>query len=151
MGGMPATSDDVAAFVQCFADGWRQPAPHAWDTILDQDVRLVQPLLANGRGLRLWHRQVARLLRLAPDLHLEVLRWAAGDAVVFIEFRATGTVGGCPLSWTGVDRFVLAGGKAVERRSFFDPGPLAVQLARHPAAVARLIRAGLSRLVDRSG
>jgi len=130
MGGMPAASQDIAGFVQCFADGWRQPTPHAWDTILDEDVRLVQPLLANGRGLRLWHRQVTRLLQLAPDLHLDVLGWAAADDLVFIEFRATGTVGGHRLTWTGVDRFVLADGKAIERRSFFDPGPLAVQIAQ---------------------
>ena len=74
---------------------------------------------------------------------------AAGDDLVFIEFRATGTVGGLQLTWTGVDRFLLAGGKAIERQSFFDPGPLAVRIARHPAAVTHLVRAALRQLVNR--
>jgi hypothetical protein len=51
-----------------------------------------------------------------------------------------------PTAWRAVDRLTLRDGLLVERRSFFDPGPLLVDVLTRPRAWPRFVRAQLVRL-----
>ena len=51
---------------------------------------------------------------LMPDISLEVRNWAAREDVVFIEYELSATVGGKPLTWTGIGRFKLRGERAFD-------------------------------------
>lgn len=137
-----ADGQEVAAdFVERFAAWWRQPDLARTDLLLADEVRLVQPLVppSEGRGAAI--REFERLFALIPDLRATVHRWAADGDIVFIEFTLHGTLGGKPLSWGAVDRFLLRDGLAVERVAYFDSAPLAVQLALRPRSWPQVARA----------
>jgi len=115
------------------------------------DVVLIQPLMPKAVGRKQCEEGFARLFRHIPDLHATVKRWAAVEPdVVFIEFTLAGTFGGRPIEWDAVDRFVLRDGLALERISYFDSLPLAIEMALRPRGWRQLATAGfrpqLSRL-----
>jgi ketosteroid isomerase-like protein len=69
------------------------------------------------------------VLKMLPDLLIEVIRWApTGDAVI-IEWKATATVAGQPLSWTGVDRFNVRGDRMYQANVYWDTRGLAERIA----------------------
>ena len=47
---------------------------------------------------------------------------------------------GRPLSWRVCDRVMLLDGVAIERESYFDPGPLIAAIARTPRAWPKFAR-----------
>ena len=140
------SSGDAAAFVRAFAEGWAGPHVDRLVDLLHPHVRLVQPLFPPTIG-----HDAARatffgpLMRFLPDTRLEVDRWSAAGEVVMIEWTASATLAGRPLRWSGVDRFLLDGGRAVERVAYFDAVPLLVAMLRHPACWTAFLRSGLAR------
>ena len=137
-------SFDFSTTVEQFAAGWRNPNPHAWDGLLAADVELTQPLLRDGRGISVWHGEVARLLAFIPDLRGEVLGWAGRGDTLFIDLQLRGSAGGRPVSFRAVDRLTISvSGTVVRRESFFDPLPLSATLARRPRAWLRWWRSGI--------
>jgi hypothetical protein len=137
---------DAAQFVRAFGDGWAGPHADQLLALLDARVRLVQPIFPPTSG-----HEAARatffgpLVRFLPDLRLEVDRWSAADEVVMIEWTASATLAGRPLRWSGVDRFLLAGGRAVERVAYFDALPLLVAILRRPSCWLAFLRSGMAR------
>ena len=57
----------------------------------------------------------------------------------------TATVGGRPLRWSGVDRFLLVEGRATERVSWFDGVPLFLAMLSRPACWPAFWRSGVAR------
>lgn len=137
---------DAGRFVQAFADGWSGPYPDQLLALLDPRVRLVQPIFPPTVG-----HETARttffgtLVRFLPDVRLEVDRWSAAGDLVMIEWTASATLAGRPLRWSGVDRFLLAGDRAVERVAYFDALPLVVAILRHPSCWLAFLRSGMAR------
>ncbi|MEO3876592.1 nuclear transport factor 2 family protein [Nonomuraea sp. B12E4] len=130
--------------VDAFACGWRKPHPHAWDELLAPDVHLEQPFLESGHGRSVWHRGVAQLLALIPDLAGVVHGWAGDDDTLYIDVELTGTIGGRSLSVRAIDRLTLDGnGLVTARRSYLNPLPLAAAIAARPTAWPRWWRSGL--------
>jgi ketosteroid isomerase-like protein len=129
---------EVAAdFVRRFAEFWRAPAPERLGTVLAERVRLSAPMVPTTNTLAEGEQAFADLFRLIPDLTAEVHRWGATEDGVLIEFTASGTAAGGPVSWRGVDRFTLGeDGLATERDTFFDSLALALTVARRPRAWA---------------
>ena len=129
-----AGESGAADFARRFAEFWEAPSPERLATVLAPRVRLVAPMTPRTHTLEDGKRVFADLLELVPDLTGEVRRWGATADGVLIEFTLSGTVGGGPLSWHAVDRFVLGeDGLATERVSYFDPAPIALAVARRPA------------------
>jgi ketosteroid isomerase-like protein len=116
-------------FVAAFADAWARSDPDRLAALLADDVRLEQPLLAPLVGREQARESFRQLFAALPDLRAEVDRWSATGDLLFIEFTFSATVGGRPLRWTAVDRFLLSDGLAVERASYFDPSPLTQALS----------------------
>ena len=129
------TTENAADFVERFRDFWSSPVPERLDIVLSQDVVLAAPAMPTTQGLAEAKLAWAGLLGLIPDLSTEVVRWAASDDGVFIEFTLSGTVAGSEITWPAVDRFVLnEDGLASERVGYFDPSPLLAAMAGpHPA------------------
>ena len=48
---------------------------------------------------------------------------------MLIEFSASATVDGRPLTWQGADRFTLDGERCISGRSYFDTAPLLAAVA----------------------
>ncbi len=127
-------------FVDAFERFWQSPSVDALDGLLTEDVVLRQPLAPTSRGLAAGKRAFAQIFTAVPDLHAVVDRWTATEDGVLIEFRLMGTVGGRPIEWPVIDRFVLRNGMAVERRGYFDPTPLLRAFLTSPTSWARFLR-----------
>jgi ketosteroid isomerase-like protein len=132
----------AAEFVRRFEGAWATSKVEALLELLTEDVVLVQPGMPSTEGKEAARKVFARLLRLIPDLHVEVHRWAARDEVVFIEFTLVGTFGGREVSWPAVDRFLIRDGLAAERLSYFDPLQPLLATATRPKGWGRLLRSG---------
>jgi ketosteroid isomerase-like protein len=141
-----AADFDAARFVQAFADGWAGPHADRLLDLLDAHVRLVQPIFPPTTG-----RDAARadffapLVRFLPDVRLEVDRWTASGDIVMIEWTGSATLAGRPLRWSGIDRFIISGGRAIERVAYFDAVPLLVAVLRHPSCWPAFLRSGMAR------
>jgi hypothetical protein len=128
-------NESAEDFVRRFEEFWRAPAPERLDTVLAQQVRLSAPMVPTTHTLAEGKQAFADLFELIPDMTAEVHRWGATEDGVLIEFTASGTAGGAPVSWRAVDRFTLgADGLATERATYFDSLPLVLTLARRPRA-----------------
>ena len=132
----------AAEFVRRFDSAWATSSADALLEILTDDVVLIQPGMPSTQGKEAARKAFTKLLRLIPDLHVEVHRWAARDEVVFIEFTLVGTFGGREVSWPAVDRFLLRGDLAAERVSYFDPMQPLLATATRPRGWGRLVRSG---------
>lgn len=137
---------DGARFVRAFAEAWAGPHVERLVALLDPRIRLVQPIFPLSTGREAAEGTFFRpLLRFLPDLRIEVDRWSASGDTVMIEWTGCATLAGRPLRWSGVDRFVLADGRAVERVSYFDALPLLVAMLRHPSCWPAFLRSGMAR------
>jgi len=58
-----------------------------------------------------------------------VIRWAPTGDSVLVEWRASATVAGQPVSWTGVDRFGVRGERMYEARVYWDTRQVAEMIA----------------------
>ena len=133
-------------FVRAFAEGWAGPHLERLMELLHPDVRLVQPLFPTVSGHEAVEATFFRpLVRFLPDVRLEVKRWSAAGDTVMIEWTGRATLAGRPLVWSGVDRFLLADGRAVERVAYFDALPLLVAVLRHPSCWPAFVRSGMAR------
>ena len=71
---------------------------------------------------------VRAIKALMPDISLEVANWAANNDVVFVEYEVSGTLAGRPLSWTGIGRFKLRGGRMIDAIGRWDNLELLAQI-----------------------
>lgn len=133
-------------FVDRFARFWARPSLDGFATVLAPGATLHQPLAPTMRGLAQVRAGFAPVFAWLPDLRGEVDRWSADGDVVFIEFRLRATLGGRPVEWPLIDRFVVGpDGLAVERLTYFDPLPLVLATVARPAGWWRFWRSGAAR------
>ena len=139
-----------ARVLEAFARGWDTPDPHAWDSLMAEDIELNQPLLQPGTTRKTWHDEAQRLVALLPDIRGQVTSWAGHEDIMFIELRLTATLGGKPLEFRAVDKLRLAQTGAVLRRdSFFDSAPLMGAVLRRSSAWLPWWRSGLGPFMAR--
>jgi hypothetical protein len=148
MNPQPRFDEAVAAdFAARFAEYWRAPTPERLSLVLAERVRLVAPMTPNTETLADGQSVFAGLFELIPDLTGEMHRWGATEDGVLIEFTLSGTVGGKPIAWHAVDRFVLgADGLATERINYFDSMPVVLAAATRPRAWPAFLRSRLRQL-----
>jgi len=121
-------------FVDRFEAAWNSRDPDRLASLLDADVRLVQPLLPELKGRAAARKSFADILELIPDLRTEVTGWSSLDGSrLYIEFTFSGTAGKRPVTLHLADRFELKDGLAVRRVSYFDPMPLVRAILTQPA------------------
>lgn len=136
----------AAGFVRRFEDYWRAPRTADLGTVLAERAHLVAPLTPTAETRADGARAFADLLELIPDLGVEVHRWGATADGVLIEFTMGGTVGGGPISWDVVDRFVVGeDGLATERFTYFDSAQIALAVVRRPRAWPAFVRSRLPK------
>ena len=136
---------DPADFVRRFDEAWSRSSADALVEVLADDVVLRQPLMPDIVGKAAAREAFERLFRFFPGLTVTVHGWAAREDVVFIDFTLHGEVGGRPISWPAVDRFVVRDGLAAERVSYFDAARLIAQIAKRPRAWRGFLTATLAR------
>ena len=131
----------MAFFEELWAVGGADP--ERFFRMLDErttaDTVLSQPMAAPVHGPAGARELFGTLFEAIPDLRVDVLRWGATSDGVLLEIRLHGTLGGRPLAWEAVDRFVLNDGKIAARHSYFDPLPLGKAMALSPRTSVKLL------------
>ena len=126
------TQQQLAAaqdLVRRFAARWARPnAESLYDLMHPDTQNLIPPMKepADREGVVAHFREVLQRL---PDLQIEVIRWAPTGDAVLLEWKATASVAGQPLSWTGVDRFNIRGDRMYEARVYWDTRGVAEKIA----------------------
>lgn len=115
-----------AGFVERFQDFWARPNPDRVADLLAPDAVLNWPGAGDVMATD-YPQHIAAILSLVTDLRLEVTEYAEGGELVLISWRARASVAGEPLTWTGIDRFRIRAGRAIEGLVAFDS--LALQRA----------------------
>jgi hypothetical protein len=140
-----SASPDADAFVAKFCQFWSAPSAADMTRLLTEDVVLVQPLSRPMRGLAAAQAKFSRIFAWVPDMRAEVDAWSSSGALLFIEFRLSGSYGKKRVVWHAVDRLRLRGAFACERVSYFDPSPILRAVARQPTAWLDVLRSGVLR------
>lgn len=127
----PPTEAQLAAardLVGRFAARWDKPDADALRDLMHPDTRnLIPPMSAPGDREAVVEHFRGVLAQL-PDLRIEVVRWApTGDAAI-VEWRASATIAGQPISWSGVDRFNIRGDRMYEAMVYWDTRGLAERM-----------------------
>jgi hypothetical protein len=108
---------------------------------------MIQPQLPTLVGKQAFREGFVRpTFSLIPDLRAEVHDWAASGDVIYIGFTLRGTLGGKPIEWRCVDRILMRGEVACERRAYFDPSPLLRAVITRPRAWRTFLSIQLKRL-----
>lgn len=123
----------AAAFVARFAERWTAPEPERFRDLLHPDTRNLYPGMTEPQGPDEIVDWLKNAVRTFPDLKLGVTRWATDGEAVLIEFDASATVAGRPMTWQGADRFVLEGKRCIEGRSYFDTQPIRLAMEATPS------------------
>ena len=116
-----------------FAARWRQPTADGLRELMHADTRNQIPPMREPADRESVVEHFRAVLRQLPDLRIAVERWAPTGDAVMIEWKATATVAGQPLSWSGVDRFNVRGDRMYEAMVYWDTRGLAERIA---AAIA---------------
>jgi hypothetical protein len=146
----------AAEWVAGFAEGWRAPTDadsfsDHFDSLLGDEMRLVQPQMPERVGKRAFREEFARpLFSLLHEIRGTVGSWAATDAgddtIVFIELEIRAKLaGGRPVTLRTTDRITLRDGVAVERIANLDPLELLGPIALSPLAWPAFLRARFGR------
>lgn len=126
------SAEEFVARVSAF---WSAPTPGGLAEILDPEVVAVQPLAPALRGLSRVQKEFERLLSLLPDLRAQTEGWRGDTERLFVDIHLVATVDGELVSWPAVDGFLVRGGLAIERVSYFDPLPFTRRMTRHRGAL----------------
>lgn len=115
---------DAELFVERFRDIWQDPDPGRYRDLWTEEGLLLHPGMDEPLPWQGLADYVRSMLEIAPDLRLQVDRWAAADDFVLIEWTITATFRDQPVEWSGVDRFSLRGDRATYGIAYFDTLPL---------------------------
>jgi ketosteroid isomerase-like protein len=122
------STQTIIDFVARYTSAWFRPKADNVADLMHEDTRnLIPPMTEAGdRATVLAHFN--EVLKKIPDLSLVVQRWAhAGDSVM-IEWRASASVAGTALTWSGVDIVRLRGERMSELQSYWDTQALNQQV-----------------------
>jgi ketosteroid isomerase-like protein len=131
---------EAEAFVSAFARTWAYPRADEFAAMFQPEIRLVAPLLPVTTGVEESVAAIEAILAAFDGLHGRVHAWAPHPDGVFIDFTLSGALGGRPVGWRGVDRFLLRDGLATERVHYSDSLTLLRAAARAPRAWPALAR-----------
>ena len=127
-------------FVAAFTDFWVSPCPQRLPELLNDDVRLIQPLAPPTTGILAAQRHFERFCRRLPGLPADVDSCCGDGDLVFNEFTLHARLGRDKLHCPNVNRLILRDSKAAERATYFDPLAVIPTLLRHPSVMWNWLR-----------
>lgn len=112
-----------------FATRWDSPRADDLRDLMHPNTQNLIPPMAKPGDREEVVEHFRRVLNQLPDMRLDIVRWApVGDAVM-VEWRASATVAGQALEWTGVDRFNIRDDRMYEASVYWDTRGLAERMS----------------------
>lgn len=131
-GYQPPTEQQLAAardLVARFAEVWSHPDPDALGDLMHPDTRNLIPPMTEPGDRKAVIEHFRQLLTRVQNLHVDVIRWAPTDDAVLVEWQASASVAGRPLSWMGVDRVNIRGNRIYQSNVYWDTRRVAERIA----------------------
>jgi SnoaL-like domain len=119
---------NVERFMQQYMEVWPSFDADRLEAAIDPEATIHHSGMENPiRGTE-EPDYVRGIKMLMPDISLKVANWAANDDVVFVEYEVSGTLAGQSLNWTGIGRFKLRDGRAIDAIGRWDNLELLAQI-----------------------
>lgn len=96
------------------------PGPDSYAPLFHPDGEVADSGMAAPTPASAVREAIAHVLRLMPDLRIDMRRYRARGAAVFVEASNAATIGGVPVAWESVYRVHLRDGGVFRGRRFYD-------------------------------
>lgn len=150
---MAAINDDAARWFELFRAFGKAPSPDSYAAVFHPQGEVADAGMATPTPASQVHDAISHVLRLMPDLRIDMQRYRARGDAVFVEAANTGTINGTPVAWNAVYRVHLRDGLVHRGRRFYDQThvfralrpdlgwlpPLAAPTGEGPATYAELL------------
>ena len=107
-------------FVQRYEAAWASREKGAMKPLWHEDGTLYHPILSEPIPGRLVPANNDRTKATTPGFKWTLIQWGGHGDVVFLEWQNDAIINDKPMSWNGVDRMILKGGKIWEETVYFD-------------------------------
>ena len=111
---------DAARWFELFRAFGRSPSPDSYAAVFHPDGEVADAGMAAPTPASQVRDAIAHVLRLMPDLHIDMHRYRARGDVVFVEAANRGTIKGTVVAWGAVYRVHLRDGLVHRGRRFYD-------------------------------
>jgi ketosteroid isomerase-like protein len=117
-------TSDTARWFELFAAFGRTPNPDSYAAVFHPEGEVADAGMAAPTPARQVGEAIAHVLRLMPDLRIDMLRYRSRGSTVFVEAANRGTIRGTPVAWGAVYRVQLRDGLVFRGRRFYDQASL---------------------------
>jgi limonene-1,2-epoxide hydrolase len=125
-----AGPEERSAFLKRFERFGSEPSVETYLALFHPEARLYDEGMERPIGVSEIPTHIAGVLALVRGFRMQIERWRARGARVFVEAHNSGEVAGSPIAWRAVYRIELEGSLVRDGRRYFDRAPLLARL--HP-------------------
>jgi hypothetical protein len=117
-------STDIERWFGLFAAFGRAPSPDSYAAVFHPDGEVADAGMAAPTPASRVREAIAHVLRLMPDLKIDMRRYRARGDTVFVEAANSGTINSTRVAWGAVYRVHLQDGLVWRGRRFYDQAEL---------------------------
>lgn len=117
---MAPVADAAARWFELFRAFGRAPSPDSYAAVFHPEGEVADAGMATPTPASQVREAIAHVLRLMPDLRIDMQRYRARGDAVFVEAANSGTINGTPVAWHAVYRVHLRDGLVHRGRRFYD-------------------------------
>lgn len=121
---MSSSSSQAARWFDLFAAFGRAPGPDTYAAVFHPDGEVADAGMAMPTPASQVREAIAHVLRLMPDLTIDMRRFRSRGAAVFVEAANRGTINGASVAWSATYRVHLRDGGVFRGRRFYDQATL---------------------------
>jgi hypothetical protein len=119
-----AMTSDAAHWFELFKAFGRAPTPDSYAAVFHPEGEVADAGMPTPTPASKVRDAIAHVLRLMPNLHIDMKRYRARGNVVFVEAANSGTINGARVAWDAVYRVHLKDGLVHRGRRFYDQATL---------------------------
>ncbi len=113
-------TDTAARWFALFRAFGQAPSPDSYAAVFHPEGEVADAGMATPTPASQVREAIAHVLRLMPDLRIDMRRYRARGDAVFVEAANSGTINGTPVAWNAVYRVHLRDGLVHRGRRFYD-------------------------------
>lgn len=113
-------TSDAARWFELFRAFGRSPSPDSYAAVFHPEGEVADAGMAAPTPASQVRDAIAHVLKLMPDLHIDMRRYRARGDVLFVEAANRGTIKGVAVAWGAVYRVHLRDGLVHRGRRFYD-------------------------------
>jgi len=117
-------TDEARLWFEKFRAFGRAPSPDSYVAVFHPDGEVADAGMAAATPASQVREAIAHVLRLMPDLCIDMKRYRARGDAVFVEAANRGTINGTAVAWDAVYRVHLRDGGVLRGRRFYDQATL---------------------------